>query len=203
MKLLIKAENIWLENSRSVVFKNVRTEIKKGDFVWIEGAGASGKSLLMRTLAKKIKPSKGKLLSYTKTPLCAPDGSLLENESVKNNIREMLRRRKENDTAFIMTELMKSMDLFDVRNIAAGKLSDSQRQLLNLSTFLVLETEALLFDDPLAALDNEHRILFIAAAEKKRNRGTAIVISSTLPCPAACPAGARHILLKDGKLSEE
>ncbi|MCD6311426.1 MAG: hypothetical protein J7M11_03105, partial [Elusimicrobia bacterium] len=64
MKLLIKADNIWLENSRSVVFKNVRAEIKKGDFVWMEGAGASGKSLLMRTLAGKIKPSKGRLLSY-------------------------------------------------------------------------------------------------------------------------------------------
>ena len=203
MKLLIKADNIWLENSRSVVFKNVRAEIKKGDFVWMEGAGASGKSLLMRTLAGKIKPSKGRLLSYAETPLYTGQCALLENESVKNNVRACLREKNENDTAFIMTELLKSLNLFDVRNIPARKLSVSQRQLLNLATFLALDTEILLFDDPLAALDNENRLLFLEAAEKKRRRGAAIVISSTLPCPAVCGAGARHLVLKNGKLNEE
>jgi len=203
MKLLIKAENIWLENSRSVVFKNVHAEIKKGDFVWLEGAGSSGKSLLMRTLSGKIPPSKGRLLSYAKAPLCTPRCALLENESVKNNITGFLPSKKEDDTTFALTELLKSLNLFNVRNIPARKLSSGQKQLLNLSTFLALDAEILLFDDPLSVLDNEHRMMFIQAAEKKLTQGAAIVISSTLPCPEACPAGTRHFLLKDGKLNEE
>ncbi len=203
MKLLIKAENIWLENSRCVVFKNVHAEIKKGDFVWLEGAQASGKSMLMRILAGKIKPSKGRLLSYAKAPLCTTQCAFLENESVKNNLKAVLCVKKEDDTAFIMTELLKSLNLFNARNIPAQALSGGQRQLMNLATFLAIDTEILLFDDPLAALDNENRMLFIQAAEKKHRQGTAIIISSTLPCPAACGAGARHFLLKDGKLSEE
>ncbi|PKM99855.1 MAG: hypothetical protein CVU78_04180 [Elusimicrobia bacterium HGW-Elusimicrobia-2] len=201
MKLLIKAENLWLENSRAVVFKNVHAEIKQRDFVWLEGAGGSGKSLLMRTLAGRLKPSKGRLLSYTAVPLCTPQAALLENESVKNNIKALLREKE--DTTFAMAELMKSMRLFDLRNIPAKTLSGNQRQMLKLATFLALEDEILLFDDPLAALDNENRIRFIQAAEKKHAMGTAMLISSTLPCPAACPAGTRHLLLKDGKLSEE
>ncbi|PIX15100.1 MAG: hypothetical protein COZ72_04265 [Elusimicrobia bacterium CG_4_8_14_3_um_filter_50_9] len=201
MKLLLKAENIWLENSRAIVFKNVRLEIKKGDFIWLEGRAAAGKSLLMRTLAGKLRPAKGELLSYASAPLCTPGAALLENESVKDNIMTLLRGKE--DSAFVMAELLKHMNLFSARNIPAKNLSGSQRQMLILATFLVLDAEMIFFDDPLVPLDNEQRVLFIQAAEKKRDQGVAILISSTLACPAACPALTKHLLLKDGKLNEE
>jgi ABC-type cobalamin/Fe3+-siderophores transport system ATPase subunit len=201
MKLLLKAENLWLENSREVVFKNLRLEIKKGDFIWLEGAPSSGKSLLMRTLAGELKPSKGSLLSYAPAPLCTGQRTLLENESVKSNISAVMRGGE--NSAWLIAELMKSMNLFEARNIPAKALSESQRQMLILATFLALDAELLLFDDPLAPLDNENRVLFIQAAGKKRKHGSAVMVSSTLPCPAACGAHAKHMLLKDGKLNEE
>lgn len=201
MKLLLKAENLWLENSRAVVFKNVSLEIKKGDFVWLEGRAASGKSLLMRTLAAKITPSRGTILYHASAPLCTRMSPLLENESVKGNISSILQTKE--DSAFLMAELLKSMNLFEARNIPAKSLSGSQRHMLILATFLALNSELLLFDDPLSSLDDENRVLFIQAAEKKRNQGAAILVSSSLPCPAACPALTRHMLLKDGKLNEE
>ncbi|MBA3065025.1 ATP-binding cassette domain-containing protein [bacterium] len=203
MKLLIKADNLWLENSRSVVFKNAHIEIKAGEFIWLEGAQASGKSMLMGILSQKRKPSKGIISSSLRAPLCNSKCTLLENESVKNNIKAVLPEKPLDDAAFTVTELLKSMNLFSLRNVPARDLSRGQRQMLNLTTFLALDTEILLFDDPMSALDNESRVLFIQAADKKHRQGAAIVISSTLPCPGICPSGTRHFLLKNGQLSEE
>lgn len=203
MKLLIKTHNLWLENKRSIIFKNVYLEVQQGEFLWLEGAMGSGKTMLLETLALKRTPSKGSVTAVSNFPICTPKSQLLENESVKNNIRLLFPESKKTDNTYIISELLKSLNLFKLRNISVNTLSRGQKQILRLLTFLALDVELYIFDAPFTFLDNETRLLFIQAAEKKHAAGASIIMSSTLACPGICPADTRHLLLKNGKLSEE
>ncbi|PIU18004.1 MAG: hypothetical protein COT16_03590 [Elusimicrobia bacterium CG08_land_8_20_14_0_20_44_26] len=203
MKLLLKAQNLWLENKDGIVFKNFNIEIFKGELIWLEGSVASGKSMLLETLTFKRKPSKGSIASQEKFPLFNRSSSLLSDETVKDNLRLVMKDDSSFDNTFGLSEMLKNMNLFAIRGRKAGDLSSGEKELLKLATYLALSAELIFFDEPLAALDEEGRKTFIREASKKNKEGSALFLTSFMPCPDSLRSSARKLILKDGYANEE
>jgi ABC-type ATPase with predicted acetyltransferase domain len=54
-----EAFGLGLENKEFVVYKDFEIEVKQGDVIYITGQSGSGKSLLLRELAKQMRNKKG------------------------------------------------------------------------------------------------------------------------------------------------
>ena len=93
--------------------------------------------------------------------------------------------------------------LAEYRNRPAWTLSGGQRQLLRIATFLILDCELILFDEPAAGLDEPSKNLLISALADISSSGTAVLAASSQPVPASCPAGTRRLWINDGKLYEK
>jgi len=201
MRILIKADNLWYEKEGKILLKNVSLEIFQNDFVVLEGKNGSGKSILCQLLSFKKSPTQGAITAEKKYPLFSDAVWLLENKTVKENIKFLLPKMDSYDATFEVTELLKSLNLFEKRNSLPKELSTGQRKLLKIATFLVLEEELIFFDEPFLGLDEENKHTVLEKLIEKNKSGTTIFIA-TSDFSTTQIFNKRHFLVKDGNIYE-
>jgi len=201
MKILIKADNLWYEKDGKILLKNISLEIFQNDFVVLEGENGSGKSILCQMLSFKKSPTQGTITAEKKYPLFSDRVSLLENKTIKENIRFLLPKTESYDATFEVTEILKSLNLFEKRNSLPKKLSTGERKLLKIATFFVLQEELIFFDDPFSGLDEENKHVLLEKLIEKNKSGTAIFIA-TSDFSTTQTFHKRHFFLKGGCVYE-
>ncbi|MEM8527051.1 MAG: ATP-binding cassette domain-containing protein [Bacteroidota bacterium] len=145
----------------------IRTEIKRGQFVALYGKSGAGKTSLLRILAGLMQPKKGSIEVNEKTwfdnekginlspqqrniGFVFQDYALFPHLTVKGNLRFAL---KKNQDAKIVEELLDLMELRTLQNQKPAQLSGGQQQRVALARALVQRPSILLLDEPLSALD--------------------------------------------------
>jgi len=199
MKLLLKAGDVRIEAEKKIILKEINLEISVGEFLWLEGKTGSGKSCLLKILSFGKKPSNGDIVSVKKFPLFTENAMLIGQDTIKEN----LKLAAPHESTLEISELLNALGLFEKRNQKAASLSAGEKSLLQLATFLILDTDLIFLDEPFALMDTETELRALETIFEKTRKNTAVLLASARPCPENAPVKTRKLILKDAKLYEE
>lgn len=146
------------------VLKGISFSIDKGDFVAVVGPSGCGKSTLLNMIAGYDTPTEGHVLmngvsiegpSY-KRAVVSQDNTLFPWLNVERNIAYGLKIRGQNRATIQSktSSILEDVGLLEYRHHKIFELSGGMRQRVALARTLINDSELILMDEPLGALDS-------------------------------------------------
>ncbi len=204
-----------------VVIPSLDLEVPDGSFTVIVGPNASGKSTLLRALARLLKPSHGAVLldgrdirDYPSREVAArvgllpqtsiaPDGiTVLDLVSRGRYPHQSLFARWSADDAAAVRKAMTATGVTELAGRQVDELSGGQRQRVWVAMVLAQQSELLLLDEPTTFLDIAHQaeLLELFAALNREGRTIVAVLHDI---NQAARYGSHVIAMKDGRIVAE
>ena len=193
---LFQAKQLVAGYDQKMILDHVSLEIPSHEISVMIGANACGKSTLLKTLARLIKPASGEVLLDGKPIHQIPSkqlarviGLLPQSPIVPEGIsvadlvgrgryphQSMLGSwRQEDDEA--VAEAMEMMNIAKLANHPIDELSGGQRQRVWIAMALAQQTDILFLDEPTTYLDITYQIEILdLLTDLNRKRGTTIVM---------------------------
>lgn len=172
-EIIIKVEGLSKSFHGNEVLKNISTEIKRGEVVFVVGPSGSGKSTFLRCLNLLETPTAGKIY-FEGTDICDkktdidklrqkmgmvfqqfnlfPHMSILKNMTLAPMKLLGLKEEEANREA---ERLLERVGLLDKRDAFPNQLSGGQKQRIAIVRALMMKPDVMLFDEPTSALDPE------------------------------------------------
>lgn len=195
----IQLEAVTYEIRNRLVLEPQNFNIGKNDCIWLRGGPGMAKSTLMKIICGLLKPTDGKILingkdlqDFSDTEICEyrlrlgylfETGGLLQTMTVKENLLLPLLYHKICSEQEAEERVEHWLYKFKLSYVAKQKpfiLSGSQRKATCALRAMIHEPELLLFDEPLAGLNDEHmHVVFdwIAEMQKQHKLFTVMVAS--------------------------
>lgn len=193
---IISASNIVAGYDKKIIIDNVDVVIPSNKISVIIGANACGKSTLLKTLARLIKPTSGEVvLDGKKISMVPPKelakvlGLLPQSPVVPEGITvaDLVSRGRFPYQSFLkgmgkedyeaVEEAMEIMGIKELANRCVDELSGGQRQRVWIAMALAQQTDILLLDEPTTFLDITYQVEILdLLTELNRRRGTTIVM---------------------------
>ncbi len=212
---MIEVDDVHVAFGDKHVLLGVSLQVPEGGVYALIGPGASGKSVLLKTLAGLIRPRRGRVLvrgeDVTKMDEAAlaamrkgvgmlfQNYALFDYMSVGENIAFPLRRLfdlTEDEIAARVAERLERMALPGFEGRAVGGLSGGQKKRVGVARATVSRPPLLLYDEPTAGLDPvTSRKIYDLIRDEQRSIGTTnVVISSDVAglLPIADRVGMLH-----------
>ena len=194
---MILFENVSKTYENGVqALKNVNMFIEKGEFVFLVGTSAAGKSTLVKLMMKEIEPSEGNIVingvdvcSLTRKEIpyfrrtigvVFQDFRLLPNKTAYDNIayameivgatRREIRRQVPN--------VLSMVGLTHKANMYPNELSGGEQQRVSIARAIVNNPAVLIADEPTGNLDPETAAGIMDIMETINRRGTTVVMST-------------------------
>jgi branched-chain amino acid transport system ATP-binding protein len=161
---MLEIINLSVNYGNIQALKNINLEVKQGEIVTLIGANGAGKSTILNTISRLLKPSQGKLI-YQNQDLSkyspdrvvkmgiaqSPEGRrILAKQTVLTNLELGAYTRK--DSILIKEDLEKQFTLFprlaERKSQIAGTLSGGEQQMLAIARALMSRPRLLLLDEP-------------------------------------------------------
>ncbi len=167
MKALVKIRDLFVKRGGSPVLQLDELMIIEGEVLAVVGPNGAGKSTLLLTLARLLKPERGRILfndgraeaesdtAYRRRIALVMQDPLLFDTSVFENVASGLRFRGESKDV-IHRDVPLWLERLGVGHLSkrrAGELSGGEAQRVSLARALVLKPQLLLLDEPFSALD--------------------------------------------------
>ncbi len=173
----LAADGITVGYGDKLVIADLDLAVPQGKMTMIIGPNACGKSTLLRTLARLLKPARGAVLLDGKDihdlptrqvaqrlgllpqlPL-APDGITVADLVARGRTphQSFLRRWSDEDEAAAIAA-MAATETLELARRSVDSLSGGQRQRVWIAMALAQETDLLLLDEPTTFLDLAHQI---------------------------------------------
>ncbi|MBQ9703212.1 MAG: ABC transporter ATP-binding protein, partial [Clostridia bacterium] len=215
---VLRLENVskYYTSKSGVVMglSSISLSFKIGEFVAITGESGSGKSTMAHILGGIIPYESGEMYIYG-TPTSHYGSSdwekyrrdlvsfisqsygILVGNTVLENVESALRfgGMEKEETREKALEILKEVDLLELKNRKAGKLSSGQKQRLSIARALAKPSKILIADEPTGNLDKENSdkvIKLLHKASKDR-----LVILITHEFSEAEDYATRRIILSD------
>lgn len=152
-----------------IIFEQTEIVIQKGAFVGIKGASGSGKSTLLKMIGL-LEPFEGTYSIDEKVLVKKERENVRRNHfaylfqepelipylNVEDNIRMPLKNLKIRPDREKTDELMKLMNIFDLKDRYPEKLSGGEAQRVALCRAVMSDREYILCDEPTGSLDPEN-----------------------------------------------
>lgn len=218
---LIRLENLskYYTSGQNVVvgLYNMELELNRGEFIAITGESGSGKSTLSHVLGGILPYESGELY-FEGQPTSHYDSldwehyrrdhisfisqsyGILPGATVISNVITALRLSGMEKAAAkaAAEDILRQVDLWELRHRRAAKLSSGQKQRLSIARALAKPAPVLIADEPTGNLDPENsRKVIELLAQAAKNR---LVILVTHEFSEAADVATRHITLQDGRL---
>ncbi|MEL7343832.1 MAG: nitrate ABC transporter ATP-binding protein [Pseudomonadota bacterium] len=198
------------------VLKDIRLDVKEGEFLVLLGFSGTGKTTLINMLAGLDKPSKGKAMfkgaeiagpgpergvifqSYSLMPWLTVNGNVgLAVDTVYPNLSRVEKAEK-------VAHYVKMVGLSHATGRRPAELSGGMRQRVNVARALAMNPEVLLLDEPLSALDALTRANLADEIEQiwQTDKKTCVLITNDVD-EAIILADRIIALNPDGTLGEE
>ena len=194
----LAAELVTVGYGGDPVARDLTLEIPDGKVTSIVGPNGCGKSTVLRTLARLLKPSSGRVLldgqpidalptreiarrlSLLPQSPTAPDG-LLVRDLVGRGRHPHQRwfRQWSHDDEEIVEAALALTDTADLRDRPLDQLSGGQQQRAWIAMTLAQDTELMLLDEPTTYLDLAHQVEvldLVARLNRERGRTVAMVL---------------------------
>jgi phospholipid/cholesterol/gamma-HCH transport system ATP-binding protein len=181
------------------VLRDVSLEVPKGCLYGLIGPGASGKSVLLKSIVGLVKPDAGKIFVDGEEVTGLDDlqlgklrlkfGMLFQNNAlfdympVGDNIAFPLRRLydlPENEIKQRVAERLARMALPGFEPRAVGGLSGGQKKRIGVARATVTRAPIVLYDEPAAGLDpvTSQKIFNLLREEQQQTAATVVMVSS-------------------------
>lgn len=218
----LRTERVTLGYSGTTAVDGVDLAVPDGRITVVVGANASGKSTLLRGLARLLPPSSGrvlldgeqvdrlrslevaKVLALLPQAPVAPAGITVADLVGRGRYPHQgwFRSWTAGDASAVSTAL-EATGIADLAQRQVGELSGGQRQRVWVAMALAQQTDLLLLDEPTTYLDVNHQLeLLDLLTELNRERGTTIVI--VLHELNLAFRYADHLVaMKDGRIAAE
>jgi ATP-binding cassette subfamily B protein len=183
-------------NEKETALEGINLKLIRGGWLGIMGKTGCGKSTLIKTFTRTLDPPMGSVkvfgLDVRKWPLedlrklfaVTPQDSYLFSDSVANNISYGFSGadKKDVDKAIDFAFLNKDLSLFqNGKDTLIGErgltLSGGQKQRTAIARAVIMDSEFLILDDSLSAVDNETEQKILEALRRERKGRTTIIIS--------------------------
>jgi iron complex transport system ATP-binding protein len=190
----LRAEAVTLGYERRTVSTDLSLAIPDGSFTVIVGPNACGKSTLLRSLARLLRPSSGDVVldgesihrMHTKEVArrvgllpqiaLAPEGiSVAELVARGRYPHQNLFRQQSEADRHAVAEAMESTRVAELAEVPVDELSGGQRQRVWVAMALAQETGILLLDEPTTFLDIAHQIELMDLFARLHREGTTLV----------------------------
>ncbi|MBO1870687.1 ABC transporter ATP-binding protein [Lachnoanaerobaculum sp. Marseille-Q4761] len=188
---MIKCEKLSLGYDGKAIVDNLNFEIQNGDYLCVLGENGVGKSTLIKTLLKLIKPISGEVI-YNENLLPTEIGYLSQQQQLlkdfpasvfeivlsgcqsKVGIRPFY-KREEKQTA---KEKIEKLGLLDLMTRSFSELSGGQQQRVLLARALMAGQRLMILDEPVTGLDPEaSRKMYEIINELNKSNMTIVMIS--------------------------
>jgi len=187
-------EDVTIKYDDRVISQNLSVKIPDGSFTVIVGPNACGKSTLLRTLSKLIKPSAGQVVldgkgitTYKSKEVArrlgllpqsstAPDGITVANLVAHGRYpyQNFIKQWTEEDEAAVLTA-MQLTHTSELSHRFVDELSGGQRQRVWVAMVLAQQTPLLLLDEPTTYLDIAHQIELLELFIDLNQQGRTII----------------------------
>ncbi|KAJ3003811.1 UNVERIFIED_CONTAM: hypothetical protein HDU68_005496, partial [Siphonaria sp. JEL0065] len=194
--------------TESVAFalRNINLDIEKGSLVAVVGSVGSGKSSLLNALIGEMKTTSG-TISFSGSLGYAAQTAWIQNANLRDNILF----GKEYNHERYLNALLDAALLPDLKVLPDGdqtsigergiNLSGGQKQRVNLARLIYNDSDIVLIDDPLSAVDaHVGKHLFDRCIRGALGNRTRILVTHQLHFLAQCD---RIIVMKAGEISEQ
>ena len=164
-ELVIEINGLNKKYRNILAVKNINFKINKGTIVGLLGPNGSGKSTTIGMMLGLIKPSSGTVIingqnieNYRthlleKMNFISPYVELPKKLTVEENLEVYGRLYGVKNLKDKISDLMKKLNLTELRKRKTGELSSGQKNRISLAKALVNDPEILLLDEPTASLD--------------------------------------------------
>ena len=218
----LAADGLAVGYDQREIIHDLSVRIPTGKITVIVGANACGKSTLLKTLARLLKPSRGTVLLDGKSIQQIPTrevatklGLLPQSPTAPEGITvaDLVGRGRYPRTRWIrqwskaddeaVAEAMTSTDVLSIADRPIDELSGGQRQRVWIAMALAQETDILLLDEPTTFLDLTHQfeVLDLLVDLNKSDDRTIVLVLHDLN--QACRYADHLIAMKGGAIVRE
>ena len=218
----LQTQNLSVGYDETTIIEDLNLEIPAHKVSVIIGANGCGKSTLMKTLSRLLKPEKGQVVldgkavhGYPSTQLAQMLGLLPQSPTVPEGItvadlvargrypyRKFMQNMTKEDYAAV-EDALERMGITELANRCVDELSGGQRQRVWIALALAQETDILLLDEPTTYLDIRYQIEILQLV-KKLNQEFGITIIMVLHDINQAIAYSDNVIgMKDGKVLVE
>lgn len=195
---ILRVDNISARIGKEVLFSSVSFDIREFDFVSIKGPSGSGKTTLLRILTGLYKPFSGKIyidgkLANDPDVLIPPhkremsilfqDLALWPHMKGEEQLRFVWEAKRKGIFEEKIHDVCKVLGLpRDLLSKFPSQLSGGEKQRLALARTMIADARIILLDEPLTALDQNLRKLFLhyLTSLKQKRKTTVIIVSHDL-----------------------
>ncbi len=192
--LMIRVGGVTVAYGDTVAIKDVSLQVNRGDFIAITGPNGGGKSTLLRTLLKLLKPTLGTVEYFTNGAVAdslkigyLPQKSNIDSRfpiTVEEVVASGLygenrnwRGRYSADVRERIEDTLNLMGVADLRNRVIGALSGGQLQRTLLGRAVISSPELVVLDEPLSYVDRDFVHHIYKIIEDISRRSTVILVS--------------------------
>ncbi len=192
---MLEIKNLKKKFGNKKVLNGINLKVEKGSVVGIIGPSGCGKSTLLRCINLLEKPDSGQVIfegddlvdnkSFVETRrkigMVFQQFNLFDHMSVLDNIifaPVKLKIMKKEEAIKKAIELLKEIDLFDIKDNYPHELSGGQKQRVAIIRTLIMKPEIILFDEPTSALDPEMIGEVTNLMRKLANEGMTMIVVS-------------------------
>ena len=222
--ILLELKNVskYYTGAQSVVMglSSVSLTFSRGEFVAITGESGSGKSTLAHVLGGILPYESGEMTLSGKptshyggldweryrrdnVSFISQSYGILSGATVMRNVMSalILVGMEKSEAKEAAGDILRRVDLWELRNRRAAKLSSGQKQRLSIARALAKPAPILIADEPTGNLDAENSAKIIdLLADAARER---LVILVTHEFDEAKDLATRHIILQDGHIAAD
>ncbi len=216
---ILKIDNLSVGYGKNVVVRSINQRILKGQFVCLLGPNGSGKTTILRTLARLLKPLKGTAYIKGKDILECSSSNLAKTLSVVLTghisaglltVFEFVAMGRYPYTGFLgrltqeddlkIKECLKLVNAQHLIYRYFNELSDGERQKVVFARALAQEPDLIILDEPTVHLDLKHRIELIKVLRDSCKKKRITVLVSLHDIDLALRIADMVILIKNGKI---
>ncbi len=212
---LVEFSSLSKSFGKDEVLVDLNWAVEEGEFAVIFGQGATGKSVLLRTLvgletpdvgdvtirgvdAATLKPGDRKIGYVPQSFALFPEKSIFDNIAYPLQVQKV--------DAGVQKEAVERvaalLDISELLDRTPGQLSGGQKQRVAIARGMAPDTELYVLDDPLVGLDFKLREKLIDDLRKTREALGATFLYATSDATEALALGSKVAVLADGKIVE-
>ena len=211
----IEINNLRKKYKDTFAVKGINFKINRGEIIGLLGPNGCGKSTTIGMLLGLIKPSSGNVIIngqnieiyrtnlLQKMNFISPYIELPKKLTIEENLKVYGRMYGVKNLESKILELLKKLNLIQIKNKKTGELSSGQKNRVSLAKALINDPEILLLDEPTASLDpdvGDYVRSFIEEFASKNNSTILLASHNMNEVERLC---SKVMMMKDGEIIDK